>query len=54
MSSISQDSSALLTPNQAIEQMIDLRIQLEEIEQQIQNLKPAFMKLILLGSQTLL
>jgi hypothetical protein len=42
MSSISQDLSALLTPNQAIEQMIDLRIQLEEIEQQIQNLKPAF------------
>lgn len=37
MSSISQD-----LPHQAIEQMIDLRIQLEEIERQIQELKPAF------------
>ena len=44
MSSISQDLSAILTPNQAIEQMIDLRLQLEEIEQQIKDLKPSFYK----------
>jgi hypothetical protein len=42
MSSISQNSSAILTPNQAIERMINLRIQQAKLEQQIQALKPAF------------
>jgi hypothetical protein len=42
MSSISQNSSKILTPNQAIERMIDLRIQQADLEQQIQALKSAF------------
>jgi hypothetical protein len=44
MSSISQNSPQTLTPNQAIERMIDLRIQQANLEQQIQALKPAFFK----------
>jgi hypothetical protein len=42
MSSISQNSPQTLTPNQAIERMIDLRIQQAKLKQQIQALKPAF------------
>lgn len=36
------DSTDLLNPHQAINTMIELRIQLAELEQQIQSLQPAF------------
>jgi hypothetical protein len=36
------DSTELLNPNQVINSMIELRIQLAELEQQILALQPAF------------
>lgn len=36
------NSTALLSPSEIINAMIELRIQLAELEQQIQTLKPAF------------
>ncbi|BAZ70859.1 hypothetical protein NIES4106_56560 (plasmid) [Fischerella sp. NIES-4106] len=36
------NSNKLLSPNEIINAMIDLRIQLAELEQQIQDLQPAF------------
>jgi len=36
-------STALLNPTEIIETMIELRIQLREIEEQIQTLQPAFL-----------
>ncbi|MGL5925738.1 hypothetical protein [Chroococcidiopsis sp.] len=38
----STDSSRLLAPVEIIDVMIDLRIQMSELEQQIQSLQPAF------------
>jgi hypothetical protein len=46
MASISPDSlestTEILNPSQTIEEMIDLRIQLHELEQRIQALQPSF------------